>query len=292
MKKIIGWIIGAVGITAVLIFVFLILFEDPHVAQGRAIYKQYCSGCHGVKGYGDGFNADYLDPYPRDLTDSIEPYMAEGSNEGIFSAIVTGVAGFAPPMEGAQKHVHGHGNGKEGDQEGGHDNMDMASDETHEEDMEMDDEASGSPLMPYWGFTLSDLQAWELVAFIRTLHKNDQPPIEFEEEFDAKRRKPSFNKEVHFPSINSMRGQRLISKGEKLFEDRYACRACHEMNGEGGKIGPALDRAGVRLNPDWIYRWIQDPQSIKRDTTMPAFGLPDHEAKAITLYLTTLRGMP
>jgi mono/diheme cytochrome c family protein len=300
MKKMIGWLIGAAGLVAVAVFVFLVVFEDPHIAQGRATYKKYCSGCHGVKGHGNGFNADYLDPYPRDLTDSVEPYMAEGTDEEIFSAIASGVAGFAPPMEGIQKHIHDHGDGEVRDEKDGHE-MEMGGGDMHgeavsegqEHEMNMNmDETGGSPLMPYWGFTLSDLQMWELVAYIRTLHKNDQPPVDFEQGFEAKRRKPSLSQELHLPSGDSPKGRWLISKGKRLFENRYACQACHELKGEGGKIGPPLDRAGVRLNPEWVYQWIQDPLSVKRDTTMPAFGLSDREAKAITLYLTTLQTGP
>jgi len=339
MKKLVMGTVGAAAVIAVILLLIMVVFEDPHVAQGRETFQHYCAGCHGAKGVGNGFNAEFLDPYPRDLSDSIEPYMAEGTNEEIYSAIATGVSGFAPFMEGLEKHVHAH-NGDEDDdmsemeghdmsemetQDEGHDmskmegrdeGHDMAemkghddrgmdahdhgasSEDAHEEDLEKamgleggdDDEAMGSPLMPYWGFTLSDEEMWGLVAYIRTLHSHDTDPIDFDAEgFDEKRRRPSFNRDVSFPSVDSERGQKYIAIGKKLVMDRYACNACHTIGGEGGGIGPSLDRSGVRLNPKWIYRWIQDPQSVRRDTSMPAFGLPDQQAVAITLYLMTLR---
>ena len=346
MKKLVMGTVGAAAVIAVILLLIMVVFEDPRVAQGRATYQHYCAGCHGAKGVGNGFNAEFLDPYPRDLSDSIEPYMSEGTNEEIFSAIATGVSGFAPFMDGLDKHVHAHNGDKEEDMSGmeghdmsemetqdeghdmsgmeghdmsemetqdeghnmsemkGHDDQgmvshghDSSSEDVHEEDLEKamglggdDDEAMGSPLMPYWGFTLSDQEMWELVAYIRTLHRHDADPIDFEGKvFDEKRRRPSFDKDVSFPSVDSERGQKYIAIGEKLVMDRYACKACHTIEGEGGGIGPSLDRSGVRLNPKWIYRWIQDPQSIQRDTNMPAFGLPDQQAVAITLYLMTLR---
>ncbi len=267
MKRIIGWLVGAVGLVALGVWIFLIVFEDPHVAQGRALFAKYCVGCHGLKGRGNGFNARYLDPYPPDLTDRFEPYMAEASNEQIFSAIDTGVAGVAPPIEGGREHVHKHDEGEE-------------------------DEAIGSPLMPYFGFTLTDEEIWSLVAYIRTLHKNDAPPVEFEKYDEAGRRRPPAIQKIEFPSVDSHEGQELIAEGKKLFEDRYACTACHEVNGVGGKLGPALDRAGFRLNHEWVYRWIIDSRGIKLDTLMPSFALPDQEARAITLYLTTLKARP
>jgi len=38
-------------------------------------------------------------------------------------------------------------------------------------------------------------------------------------------------------------------------------------------VGPALDRAGFRLNPPWMYRWVKYPQGIKPETRMPTLGL-------------------
>ena len=58
---------------------------------------------------------------------------------------------------------------------------------------------------------------------------------------------------------------------------------------EGGKVGPALDRAGFRLNGTWIYRWVRNPQEMKPETRMPALGLSDVDAKAVTMYVGTLR---
>ena len=76
--------------------------------------------------------------------------------------------------------------------------------------------------------------------------------------------------------------------GKKMIA-HYGCNGCHSLANEGGKVGPALDRAGFRLNGTWIYRWVKNPQSMKPETRMPALGLSDADAKAVTLYLGTLR---
>ena len=101
MKRIIGRAIGAAVLIALAIWIGRVVFEDPHVARGRTIFAQYCVSCHGVKGRGDGFNATHLDPRPRDLSDRVESYMAEGTNEEIFKAIREGMAGVFPPEHGA-----------------------------------------------------------------------------------------------------------------------------------------------------------------------------------------------
>jgi mono/diheme cytochrome c family protein len=77
--------------------------------------------------------------------------------------------------------------------------------------------------------------------------------------------------------------------GKRLYVNKYGCNGCHAIGEEGGKVGPALDRAGFRLNGTWVYRWVKNPQAMKPETRMPALGLSDADAKAVTMYLSTLR---
>lgn len=82
---------------------------------------------------------------------------------------------------------------------------------------------------------------------------------------------------------------KLADHGKRLYENKYGCNGCHNLAGDGGKIGPALDRAGFRLNATWIYRWLKNPQAMDSATRMPALGLSDADAKAVTMYVSTLR---
>lgn len=81
----------------------------------------------------------------------------------------------------------------------------------------------------------------------------------------------------------------MVEIGKRLYSNKYGCNGCHSIGVEGGKVGPALDRAGFRLNGTWIYRWVKNPQAMKPETRMPALGLSDADAKAVTMYLGTLR---
>ena len=81
----------------------------------------------------------------------------------------------------------------------------------------------------------------------------------------------------------------LAETGKKLYANKYGCNGCHSLANEGGRVGPALDRAGFRLNGTWVYRWVKNPQAMKPETRMPALGLSDADAKAVTMYLGTLR---
>ena len=63
------------------------LFDNEFVATGRKLFNYYCADCHGETGEGNGFNAEFLDPRPRDLTDSKEKYLAGQTNEKIYETL-------------------------------------------------------------------------------------------------------------------------------------------------------------------------------------------------------------
>lgn len=59
--------------------------------EGKQWYYVYCVGCHGWTLRGDGPNAVYLDPYPRDLTAG-KRYMNKKTNVELFTVIKGGGA--------------------------------------------------------------------------------------------------------------------------------------------------------------------------------------------------------
>ena len=90
-----------------------------------------------------------------------------------------------------------------------------------------------------------------------------------------------------------------ISEGQKIFE-RTACINCHAVGGTAanGRFGPDLTHlmsrdtiaSGAAQNTSAnLRRWIQDPNTIKPGSKMPAMGLSDPELDAVTEYLETLR---
>ncbi len=81
-----------------------------------------------------------------------------------------------------------------------------------------------------------------------------------------------------------------LEKGKALFWEKYGCQSCHQIDGQGGYVGPPLDQSGERLQSAWIYRWLLDPQKYKPQTLEPRSGMSDDEAKAVTAYLMSLKG--
>jgi len=90
-----------------------------------------------------------------------------------------------------------------------------------------------------------------------------------------------------------------IPEGQKIFE-RTACINCHAVAGTAanGRFGPDLthlmsrDTIASGAVPNThanLRRWIQNPNTIKPGSKMPAMGLSDPELDAVTQYLETLR---
>lgn len=77
---------------------------------------------------------------------------------------------------------------------------------------------------------------------------------------------------------------------------RVHCSKCHELNGEGGEIGPELVAASSPLehrDPDFLRAWIEDPSRIRPNARMPALNpaLPDRAGTVneILAYLEAMR---
>jgi len=88
-----------------------------------------------------------------------------------------------------------------------------------------------------------------------------------------------------------------------LSNDYFACFSCHvrgDAKPEGPPEGwaPDFTMAKSRLNPDWIVRWLHDPQKIQPGTKMPSFypggpddvlgGSDDRQIEAIRDYLMVI----
>ncbi len=123
--------------------------------------------------------------------------------------------------------------------------------------------------MPKYNF--SDEEISYLIAFFKWVGKIDTngfPP------------KPDI---VVQTSIESSASLNVPNKFNQI------CRACHAIGGNGGNVGPALDKVGTKYNEEYLVKWLKDPQSIKPGTTMPKLPLSDQEISELVSFLTTLK---
>jgi mono/diheme cytochrome c family protein len=79
-----------------------------------------------------------------------------------------------------------------------------------------------------------------------------------------------------------------VARGKTLYTT-YGCRSCHQLNGQGGYVGPPLDHVGSRLTPGWIYHWVKDPQALQPTTIDPNNLLSASDAEALAAYLVSVK---
>jgi putative heme-binding domain-containing protein len=147
--------------------------------------------------------------------------------------------------------------------------------------------------MPPFGHTLSEEEIWSLVTFIRHLG-NDKSSIVVPSDVQSERpRKPVLTKQemLSFSKWFAEKGQAKEQKdsGKTLVINKKSCLGCHQLNDEGGRIGPNLNRSSFNYKPEWLYAWISNPQNFRPGTRMPNLGLEPKEARAITAFLLSFR---
>ena len=115
--------------------------------------------------------------------------------------------------------------------------------------------------MPTFGF--SDEHANQLISFFNGLSKVDIPYAYIDDK--------------KIPPEHLEAARQLVSK------DYFNCFSCHQQGDkkpEGPVDGwaPDLTMARQRLNPNWILKWLKDPQKVQPGAKMPSFypGGPDN----------------
>ena len=212
--------------------------------KGRFLFLKFCAHCHGNRGGGDGFNAEFIDKDPAELSDP--KFLAKRSNEKLFRVISVGGA-----------------------------------------------KVKKSHLMPPFGHTLSEEEIWSLVMFIRYLG-NDKSSIAVPGDVQSERpRKPALTRQdiISFSKWFDEYGQtkEQTDAGKILIMNKKSCLGCHQLNDEGGRIGPDLNRSSFNYKPEWLYAWVSNPQNFRPDTKMPNLGLEPKEARAIVSYLVSFQ---
>lgn len=80
-----------------------------------------------------------------------------------------------------------------------------------------------------------------------------------------------------------------LAQGKTLVQQR-GCVGCHIVEGQGGKMGPALDGVSVRRSETFVLQQLRNPLVNNPASLMPNLGLAPEEVAAIWAYLRTLDG--
>ena len=100
------------------------------------------------------------------------------------------------------------------------------------------------------------------------------------------------------PARQDFSGNPAAAEGQTVFMHN-ACINCHAIAGTvaTGRFGPDLTHLATRdtiasgpieNTPENLRKWIDDPNSMKPGSLMPAMHLNDHDLDVITAYLTEL----
>lgn len=133
-------------------------------------------------------------------------------------------------------------------------------------------------------FDLTDDEANTLVAYFKAYSKDN---VSF----------------THMPNFQ-LTSQHRSAAQTLVSRDYFSCFSCHQQGSrkpEGPPEGwaPDLEMAKNRLDPDWIAKWIRDPQGFQPGTNMPSFypdavpddvleGKADEQILALRNYLMNL----
>lgn len=219
------------------------------IKKGKSLFAHYCAHCHGLSGDGDGFNAEYLDKEPAELSGS--KFQAKKTNQQIFKVIHQGGAGvrkshlmpvFGRTLSEAEiwalvAYVREFG------EDGSH--------PVFLPDPVNSDRPLGEPV------SKEDIQA-------------------FNKWFKDEGEKDS--------SIQA--GEKLFRKKKSCFACH---QLEDEEEKVGGKIGPDLSQAGSHYGAEWLYAWIMNPHAYKPETKMPNMDVAPEEARVLVAFIKGLQ---
>jgi ubiquinol-cytochrome c reductase cytochrome b subunit len=73
-----------------------------------------------------------------------------------------------------------------------------------------------------------------------------------------------------------------------LVYQKNQCGVCHQVNGVGTRLGPALNGLVRRRSREWVIEHFNNPQKLSPGSTMPPYQFDPKDMEAITSYLLAL----
>jgi ubiquinol-cytochrome c reductase cytochrome b subunit len=91
---------------------------------------------------------------------------------------------------------------------------------------------------------------------------------------------PKNSKELQSAPSFAVEGA-MVYQGQK-------CGICHQVNGSGQKMGPALNGLASRRSREWVEEHFREPQKLSPGSPMPAYKFSSRDLDRITSYLLAL----
>lgn len=77
-----------------------------------------------------------------------------------------------------------------------------------------------------------------------------------------------------------------LGKARALLQKQLPCLGCHELDGDGGRVGPSLTSVAQRRSASYIRAIIEDPQRVVPGAVMPKTEMAVTTRETIIRYLT------
>jgi len=78
-----------------------------------------------------------------------------------------------------------------------------------------------------------------------------------------------------------------IEEGEKIYNEK-GCIGCHQIEENGGVVGPNLTNVGNRLTEGYIFKHLENPQALIPNIIEPNYNFSEDERINLTRYLMSL----
>jgi ubiquinol-cytochrome c reductase cytochrome b subunit len=76
----------------------------------------------------------------------------------------------------------------------------------------------------------------------------------------------------------------FATQGAMVYQANH-CNACHQINGVGSTLAPALDGVGLRHDRAWLEKHFADPAGVSPGSIMPPYKFTPPDLDAICKYL-------
>ncbi|MGO8792945.1 MAG: cytochrome c [Terriglobia bacterium] len=129
--------------------------------------------------------------------------------------------------------------------------------------------------MASWKGAINPTDTWKLVIFVHHLTDLDGPVAHFAKPQTVPQKTPA----------------ELVTYGKTLYRQE-GCFTCHQLDGEGTKVGPDLTIEGTRGRSEaWLIGHFKKPAAYVPGSIMPSFtNLTDEQLNALTAFLESQRG--
>lgn len=128
-------------------------------------------------------------------------------------------------------------------------------------------------------YKFSEQDKSDLVAFLKWIGEidlNGFPP------------RPTLSQMAN-PSAEGSDANSVLKRTDRPMVFNQMCVACHSLQGQGAKIGPALDGVGSRRDAQYIKQWLENPATLKADSKMPKLPLTSEQITELTAFLSLLK---